>query len=151
MFLGFRGSVNTVGYTLHNTVSENRQWDRRPTGLRIGHSKLTHGHFMSREQPQHVKTGEESYGEEIWGIYNNNNKVKNCEYACTGYWRQSNSLVFNQYANVGSTRGLLVCGVRVAGGRVYPATQKQRAHRPLKPHIGTVPIGLKSHTEARSP
>ena len=36
---------------LPNTVSENRQWDRYPTRLRIGHIKLTHGHYMSSEQP----------------------------------------------------------------------------------------------------
>ena len=34
-----------------NTVSENRQWEKCPIRLRIGHSKLTHGHYMSREQP----------------------------------------------------------------------------------------------------
>ena len=38
-------------YTLAHAVSENRQWDRCPTRLRIGHIKLTHGHYKSREQP----------------------------------------------------------------------------------------------------
>ena len=38
-------------YMLPNTVCENRQWERCLTRLRIGHSKLTHGHYMSREQP----------------------------------------------------------------------------------------------------
>ena len=38
-------------YMLPNTVSEKRQWDRCPTRSRIGHSKLTHGHYMSRDQP----------------------------------------------------------------------------------------------------
>ena len=41
-------------------VSENRQWDTYPTRLRIGHSKVKHGHYMSREEPQHVNTGEDS-------------------------------------------------------------------------------------------
>ena len=36
---------------LPNTVCENRQWERCLTRLRIGHSKLTHGHYISREQP----------------------------------------------------------------------------------------------------
>ena len=45
---------------LPNTLSENQQWDRCPTRLRIGHSKRTHGHYMSREQPQHVKTEEDT-------------------------------------------------------------------------------------------
>ena len=38
-------------YMLPNTVCENRQWERCLTRLRIGHSKLTHRHYMSREQP----------------------------------------------------------------------------------------------------
>ena len=41
-------------------VSENRQWDTYRTRLKIGHSKVKHGHYMSREQPQHVNTGEDS-------------------------------------------------------------------------------------------
>ena len=36
---------------LPNTVCKNRQWERCLTKLRIGHSKLTHGHYLSREQP----------------------------------------------------------------------------------------------------
>ena len=35
---------------LPNTVCENRQWERCLTRLRIGYSKLKHGHYMSREQ-----------------------------------------------------------------------------------------------------
>ena len=42
-------------YMLLNTVSENRQWDRCPTKLSIGLSKLIHGHYMSREQPPACK------------------------------------------------------------------------------------------------
>ena len=38
-------------YMLPNTVRENRQWERCLTRLRIGHIKLTHGPYMSREQP----------------------------------------------------------------------------------------------------
>ena len=37
-------------YVLPNTVCENRQWERCLTRLRIGHSKLTHGHYIFREQ-----------------------------------------------------------------------------------------------------
>ena len=35
---------------LPSTVSENRQLDRCPIRLSIGHSKITHGHYMSRKQ-----------------------------------------------------------------------------------------------------
>ena len=38
-------------YPLPNSSCENRQWERCLARLRIGHSKLTHGHLMSREQP----------------------------------------------------------------------------------------------------
>ena len=37
-------------YTLPNILCENRHWDRCLARLRIGHSKLTHWHYMSREQ-----------------------------------------------------------------------------------------------------
>ena len=47
-------------YMLSNTVSKNRQWDRCQTIIRIGHSKLTHGHFTSRNNPQHMRTGEDT-------------------------------------------------------------------------------------------
>ena len=47
-------------YMLPNNVCENRQWERCLTRLRIGHSELTHGHYMSREQPQRVETGEDT-------------------------------------------------------------------------------------------
>ena len=36
---------------LPNTVCENQQWERCLTRLRIGYSKFTHGHYMSKEQP----------------------------------------------------------------------------------------------------
>ena len=36
---------------LPNTVCENRQWEICQTILKIGHSKLAHGHSMSRVQP----------------------------------------------------------------------------------------------------
>ena len=36
---------------LPNTVCESRQGERCLTRLGIGNSKLTHGHYMSREQP----------------------------------------------------------------------------------------------------
>ena len=39
-------------HPLPNTICKNRQWERCLTRLRIGHTKLTHGHYMSREQPQ---------------------------------------------------------------------------------------------------
>ena len=38
-------------YTLANTVSGKRQWDRCPTRFRMDHSKLTHEDYISREQP----------------------------------------------------------------------------------------------------
>ena len=52
-------STNNI-FMLPNTVSENRQWDRCPTRLRTGHRKLAHGHIMSKEQPQNLKTGEDT-------------------------------------------------------------------------------------------
>ena len=35
---------------LSNTVSEKPQWEACSTKLRIGHTKLTHRHYMSMEQ-----------------------------------------------------------------------------------------------------
>ena len=37
-------------YILPSTMRMNRPWIRCLTRLRIGHSKLKHGHYMSREQ-----------------------------------------------------------------------------------------------------
>ena len=45
---------------LPNTVFENRQWDRWQTKFRIGHTKLTHDTILQGNNPQHVKTGEDT-------------------------------------------------------------------------------------------
>ena len=37
------------GFMLPNTLCENIQWKRCLTRLKIGHNKLTHGHFLSWE------------------------------------------------------------------------------------------------------
>ena len=47
-------------YMLPNSVCENKHWEICLTRLRIGHSKLTVGHYMSREPPTCEDCGEDT-------------------------------------------------------------------------------------------
>ena len=48
-------------YPLPNSSGENRQWERCLARLRIVHSKLTYGHYMSREQAPTCEGCEEDF------------------------------------------------------------------------------------------